>query len=133
MPSSSDLPMDVVRKIFTVLHGRFGNAFLNKFATGKLITIQGQDRPRDMGVETAMRTWAKRLAGLNPDQIAYGLSFDYSFPPSCDEFRQRCTEYRRPVPFSQGRLVLPDLGHSAEQKARNGQRYRDLRKSLGWS
>lgn len=132
MHSSSNLPMDVVRKIFTVLHGRFGNAFLNKFATGKLVTVQGQDLQRDLGVETAMKTWAQRLAGLNPDQVRYGLGFDFDYPPSCDEFRKRCLEYRKPVPFAQGHLILPNLGHSPEQKARNGQLYRLMRAQLGW-
>lgn len=124
--------MPTVRKIFTVLHGRFGNAFLNKFATGKLMTVAGQDQPRDMGVETAMKTWAHRLGGLSPEQVGYGLGFDFDYPPSCDEFRKRCLEYRRPVPFAQGHLILPNLGHSPEQKARNGQLYRLMRAQLGW-
>lgn len=132
MHSSSNLPMDVVRKIFTVLHGRFGNAFLNKFATGKLVTVQGQDLQRDLGVETAMKTWAQRLAGLNPDQIGYGLGFDFDFPPSCDEFRKRCLEYRRPVAFAQATLLLPKPQATPERKAQHHSNYLRLREQLGW-
>ncbi|WP_143738685.1 hypothetical protein [Methylobacillus rhizosphaerae] len=115
-----------------MLHGRFGNAFLNKFATGKLITVQGQDHPRDMGVETAMRTWAKQLGGMTPDQIAYGLGFDYDFPPSCDEFRLRCREYRKPVVFGQAQLLLPKPKATPERKAEHHANYAKLREQLGW-
>lgn len=132
MQRSSDLPMDAVRKIFTVLHGRFGNAFLNKFATGKTMIVQGQDTPRDMGVEMAMKTWSHQLAGLNADQVGYGLGFNFDYPPSCDEFHKRCLEYRRSVGYGQASLMLPKPQATPERKAEHHRNYLELKRKLGW-
>lgn len=83
--SPEALPMSWMNKLFLELHGRFGNEFTGRFATG-IPDEQGLDS----GVENAKATWARRMAGLNGEQIQRGLASTYKFPPSADDFVAAC-------------------------------------------
>jgi hypothetical protein len=79
------LPESWTERIFMRLHGRFGNPFLDKYRAGKL-NAAGDD----VGVENAKKVWAEELAGYSPDDIKRGLVKQFTFPPSCDEFKSAC-------------------------------------------
>lgn len=83
--SQHKLPLEWIEKIFMRLHGRFGNTFLDKFRIGEL-NKAGQD----IGIENAKAVWSEELAGVNAERIKAGLSANYSFAPSCDEFKANC-------------------------------------------
>lgn len=85
MKNSNDLPMPYVQRIFMRLHGRFGNAFFDKFRIGQL-DLAGMD----MGIENAKQAWSEGLAGLAAEQIKHGLSKPFEYPPSLDEFKKAC-------------------------------------------
>ncbi len=67
------------------LHGRFGNAFFDKFRIGTL-----NDKNQDLGVENAKRVWAKNLAGMSNDRLRAALDASYDYAPSCDDFKMNC-------------------------------------------
>jgi len=127
MQSQSDAMDRIVRGIFTKLHGRFGNPFLDKFRTGK--TIETAGGARDAGLEMAIATWAEGLTGLTPEQIKHGLLGLYDYPPSLDEFKAMCLTYRRLTDFS---VKLPPPARSDEQIQKNRDLYLETRRSLGW-
>lgn len=78
------LPDAWTERIFMRLHGRFGNAFYDKFRIGQVVNGE------DVGVLNAKSVWGEELAELTPDEIKRGLQAKYSFPPSCDEFKAAC-------------------------------------------
>lgn len=86
------LPPEWVEKIFMRLHGRFGNAFLNKFRVGQIDPKTNED----IGLLNAKYTWAQDLAHLSPERIAKGLKAKYESMngPSADDFVKAAT----PVP-----------------------------------
>jgi len=85
MKNQEPLPLKWVEKIFMELHGRFGNAFFDKFRIGEL-NADG----RDIGVENAKVTWARKLGGTSPDRIAAALSSIFDRAPDCDLFQSHC-------------------------------------------
>lgn len=99
MKNSNDLPMPYVQRIFMRLHGRFGNAFFDKFRINQL-NLDGLD----VGVENAKQAWSEGLAGLSAEQIKHGLKKQFDFPPSLDEFRSSCLSAPPEVQFN---IALP--------------------------
>lgn len=83
--TNQPLPLEWVNKIFMRLHGRFGNAFFDKFRIGQL-NQQGQD----IGVENAKIVWSEELAGISPERIKAALESSYEYAPSCDDFKSNC-------------------------------------------
>ena len=83
--NNQPLPLEWINKIFMRLHGRFGNAFFDKYRIGQL-NQQGQD----MGVENAKIVWSEELSGTSPERIAAALQANYEYPPSCDDFKANC-------------------------------------------
>lgn len=129
MSSSNDLPIQIVKGIFKVLHGNFGAQFLDKFRTGKLTEVDGE--LRDAGTESAMKIWSSKLAGLSNDQIRRGIEANYDYPPSCDEFRAACLKVDRHPPITEGLLPRPKIV-DPEHKAEVHNDYLALRAKLGW-
>lgn len=83
------LPTEWVEKIFMRLHGRFGNAFFDKFRVGQL-NADGED----IGILNAKQVWAEELAHLSVERIKKGLAAKFEYAPSADDFIQACS----PVP-----------------------------------
>lgn len=106
--SSEPLEMAWIERIFMRLHGRFGNAFLDKYRIGEM---NGQGK--DIGVENAKVIWSEELAGINPERIKAGLSAKYDYPPSSDEFIARCVIKAEVQNFQ--RLPAP-LDHKANRQ-----------------
>lgn len=79
------LPTAWTERIFMRLHGRFGNQFFDKFRVGKL-----NSNGDDVGVENAKNVWADELSGYSVNEIKLGLEHQFTFPPSCDEFKTAC-------------------------------------------
>ena len=82
---SEPLQIEWVTKIFMRLHGRFGNAFFDKFRIGEL-----NQTGQDLGVENAKQVWSQELAGISAERIKAALDSNYEYPPSCDEFKANC-------------------------------------------
>jgi hypothetical protein len=83
------LPTEWVERIFMRLHGRFGNAFFDKFRVGQL-NADGED----IGILNAKQVWAEELANLSVERIKKGLAAKFEYAPSADDFIQACS----PVP-----------------------------------
>lgn len=83
------LPTEWVERIFMRLHGRFGNAFFDKFRVGQL-----NDDGEDIGILNAKQVWAEDLAHLSPERLKKGLAASFEYAPSCDDFKAACS----PVP-----------------------------------
>lgn len=83
------LPPEWIERIFMRLHGRFGNAFFDKFRVGQL-----NDAGEDLGVLNAKQVWAEDLAHLSVDRLKKGMSASFEYAPSCDDFKRACS----PVP-----------------------------------
>ena len=79
----------VVRKLFMLLHGRYGTAFTSKFATGKL-DAAGSDR----GTLSAMLVWQSDLRRYADDVVQEAAQrckdANPTFPPSLPEFEALC-------------------------------------------
>jgi len=109
------LPPKWVDQIFTRLHGRFGNVFFDKFRIG-CFSEDGEDTGvanakiargkgfgeltgEDIGIANAKIIWGEELGELTGEDIARGLSAQFKFAPSCDEFRMAC----QPLVHADGR------------------------------
>lgn len=97
-PQAEPLPLDVVNNIFKVLHGRYGNLFLSKFATGEL-----DERGKDKGIASARKVWAHDLRVFDAKTIGRALDLvpatHPDFPPSLPQFMTLCraeTPAKRP-------------------------------------
>lgn len=79
----------VVNNVFKVMHGYYGNLFLNKFASG---VVDG--RGRDMGVGSARTVWAFKLRRFAESTVVLALDRceerHPQFPPSLPEFVALC-------------------------------------------
>ena len=84
------LPPEWIERIFMRLHGRFGNAFLDKFRVGQL-----NNRGEDIGVLNAKQVWAEELGHLSAERLSKGLTSSFEYAPSCDDFKRACA----PVPM----------------------------------
>jgi hypothetical protein len=111
MKNSNDLPMPYVQRIFMRLHGRFGNAFFDKFRINQL-DLDGMD----MGIENAKQAWSEGLAGISLDQIKHGLKKQFDFPPSLDEFKTACMSA---PPATQFNVALPKPPIAEEKLEKN--------------
>jgi hypothetical protein len=78
------LPMEWVDRIFMRLHGRFGNAFLDRYKIGDV--RDGQD----LGILNAKEVWSEDCGHLTAERIKKGLEAKYTYPPTCDEFIANC-------------------------------------------
>jgi len=79
------LPESWIERIFQRLHGRFGNSFFSKFATG-----EKDQSGVDLGVLNAKKIWSEELAGYTSEEISRGLKTRFDFPPDCDKFMIAC-------------------------------------------
>jgi hypothetical protein len=79
------LPLEWIERIFSRLHGRFGNSFTDKFKMG-----QYDANGNDIGLLNAKHVWSEELAGISPERIKNGLLATYEYAPSCDQFKSQC-------------------------------------------
>lgn len=88
MPSNTNPPLDreAVAMIFRSLRGRFGNAFVDKFRTGRKVPDGQLQAGMDVGLLEAMDVWASELRDLTEAEIRHALATKFKFPPSADEF-----------------------------------------------
>lgn len=80
----------VIRKLFILLHGSYGNLFISKFSTGEK-DAQG----RDKGIRAAMKVWESKLAQYPADVVetaaARMTAAHAEFPPNLPQFEVLCT------------------------------------------
>jgi len=79
------LPIEWIERIFLMLHGRFGNNFIDRFKNG-----QKDAQGNDLGVLNAKYVWSEELAGISPERIKAALMHNYEYAPSCDQFKAQC-------------------------------------------
>lgn len=81
-----------IRKLFVMLHGSYGNAFVSKFATGEKLAVG--DKTHDKGVLAAMKVWQGKLSKYPADVIATAVdrtgAAHPEFPPSLPQFEKLC-------------------------------------------
>lgn len=83
--NKNKLPPEWIDRIFMRLHGRFGNAFLDKYRIGQT-GLNGED----VGVLNAKQVWAEDCGHLSAERIGKGLEAKYEYAPSCDDFISQC-------------------------------------------
>lgn len=85
-----DAVAPVIRKLFVVLHGSYGNLFASKFATGE----RDETGRHDKGILAAMKVWQSKLSRFPEDviQIAAGrlVKEHPDFPPNLPQFEKVC-------------------------------------------
>lgn len=83
----------VAKRVFAVLHGYYGNLFLNKFSTGK-VADSGPNKGQDMGIVSSMRVWGHSLRPYDADTVMTALNRCQAnhpeFPPSLPQFVALC-------------------------------------------
>lgn len=98
----------VVRKLFMVLHGSYGNLFLSKFSTG-----EKDAEGRDKGIRAAMKVWDSKLANFAPDVVeaaAGRMTSEHpEFPPNLPQFEALCEAIQPRKTYAQevGLPMLP--------------------------
>ena len=89
LPQPTEQTSIVVRKLFILMHGAYGNLFLSKFSTGEK-DAQGKDK----GVRAAMKIWdasLRKFAGDVIETAAGRLSQAHpEFPPNLPQFERLC-------------------------------------------
>lgn len=97
-----------IRKLFVVLQGAYGTAFLAKFSSGEL-----NDRREDKGVRAAQLVWDADLAKFTDDVIEAAFQNIKrecpEFPPSLPQFEKVCEALtpRKTYFEERGLLALP--------------------------
>lgn len=91
-----------IKRVFMVLHGFYGNLFLNKFSTGSV------ENGEDQGIANARRVWAYALREYDGETIKLALrrcqQAHPEFPPSLPQFVALCAAikprevYQPPAP-----------------------------------
>lgn len=102
----------VIANIFRSLRGRFGNAFVDKYRSGKSVPAGQPNAGKDTGLLEAMDVWGHELRELSAKDIEHGLSCKFKYPPSADEFVQACCtrEVTPPAPIpGQKALAAPTI------------------------
>lgn len=98
----------VVAKLFLLMQGSYGTAFLSKFGSGAL-DGQGQD----IGMLAALKVWGASLRKYAPDVIEAAADriadFHPEFPPSLPQFEALCKAAtpRKTYAEEAGLLALP--------------------------
>ncbi|WP_370682245.1 hypothetical protein [Comamonas sp. GB3 AK4-5] len=96
------------RKLFVVLHGAYGSAFLSKFNTGQL-GADGQDK----GVRMAMLVWDSALAKFTDDAVELAVErikrASPEFAPTLPMLEKECEAAMPVKPYAQqqGWVALP--------------------------
>lgn len=79
----------VIRKLFLLLHGSYGNLFTSKFSTG-----ERDANGKDKGIRAAMMVWEAALSKYPPDVIEAAASRLTTecpeFPPNLPQFEAIC-------------------------------------------
>lgn len=79
----------VIRKLFILLHGSYGNLFISKFSTGEK-DAQG----RDKGIRAAMKVWESKLAQYSADVVETAAgrmtAAHAEYPPNLPQFEVLC-------------------------------------------
>lgn len=97
-----------IRKLFVVLQGAYGTAFLAKFSSGEL-----NERREDKGVRAAQLVWDVDLAKFEDDVIEAAFKSIKrecpEFPPSLPQFEKVCEALtpRKTYFEESGLLALP--------------------------
>lgn len=98
----------VVGNIFRSLRGRFGNAFVEKFRSGKTVPEGQRNAGKDTGLLEAIDVWTHELRQLSAKDVEHGLTCRFKYPPSADEFVQACCTREITPPTPTGDLkALP--------------------------
>ena len=93
---SSDTPEEqVIKRLFLLMHGRYGKTWLEKWVTGDL-----DECGRDRGVLSAMRVWRIELSAFGGEVLreaadAWKSSQQGKWPPSLPEFEALCIDVKR--------------------------------------
>lgn len=96
-----------IAKLFLLMQGSYGTAFLSKFSSGVL------EGGQDMGMRAALKVWGAALRKYSPDVIetaAARISESHpEFPPSLPQFEALCRAAtpRRTYAEEAGLLALP--------------------------
>ena len=88
-PSSTRTTSPLVRKLFVMLHGAYGNQFAGKFSTGK-VNAQGED----LGTRAAMLVWDSALSRFAGDVVETAarrlVRASPKFPFNLGELEEAC-------------------------------------------
>lgn len=88
-PAAASAEGAQVRRLFMVLHGAYGTAFVSKFGTG-----ERDANGKDKGIRSAMQVWQSKLAAYPADVIeaaaARVMDAHPEFPPTLPQFEALC-------------------------------------------
>lgn len=78
-----------IRRVFMVMHGFYGNLFLNKYSTGSV------ENGEDQGIANARKVWAHSLREFDAETVKLALrrcqAVHPEWPPSLPQFAALCT------------------------------------------
>jgi len=119
---------DSANSVFKVLHGTYGNLFLNKYATGMLVDKPGDPRfGQDLGIISSRQVWAQGLKGFEGETIKEALlrciELHPKFPPNLGEFVVIC---KACAPREVYRPAVPALGMSQALRSQRAARSREI-------
>ncbi len=114
---ASSLPTSWVERIFAVMAAHYGARFADAW--------------RGVDAAEMKAAWARKLAGLTPQQIKRGLAGleQCRFPPTLPEFMALC---RQAMPEAHV-LKLPAPRLTPEQREQGRRRFAELKRKLGWT
>lgn len=127
LPSSSnpqpatDRTDTIVKRLFMVLHGWYGNQFLSKYATGEL-----DEQNKDRGIKSARLVWGSELAKFSAETVMAAASRckedHQKFPPSLPEFLALC---RACTPRQTAPIQPVGIGMSSQLQSQYSRRARE--------
>ena len=124
----------VIRKLFLVLHGYYGNLFTSKFSTGER-DASGKDK----GIRAAMLVWESALSRYEPSVIEAAsqrlITECPEFPPSLPQFDAICRACRparvwKPADDGLVKLEMSDELRSERSRKIREQALAEIRKKM---
>lgn len=89
----SAIDPQTIRFVFRTLRGRFGSSFVDKYRDGgEKVLDPVSGKMVDAGLLESMDVWAYEMRKLSQADIQHGLSAQFKYPPSCDEFIKACLQ-----------------------------------------
>lgn len=110
-----------IKYVFQVLHGYYGNLFLTKWATGRVVD-KGPHKGEDEGIVNARRIWAHSLKEYGVETIKLALrrcqAAHPEFPPSAPQFVALCAACRPRQVYRPDAPTQPAIEMSYELRAK---------------
>jgi hypothetical protein len=123
-PQNEAAQVVVVKRLFMLFHGWYGNLFLSKFATG-----EKDDQGKDKGILSARIVWESELREFSAEIVMAAArrarEVHQEFPPALPQFVALCRAIAPRKTWADENPVQPRIAMSDELRQERSRRARE--------